>query len=206
MLNIVGYFLLSLFLFTGCKKEETRPEYKRPNIVFILADDQRNDVLSIAGHPIVQTPTIDKLALNGMRFTNAFVTTSICAASRASIFTGLYESKHNYTFGKDPIKKEYIQNSYPYLLKKSGYHTGFVGKFGVEIEEKDSLIPQLFDFFKPAPQNAPYFEKLADDAGLSKPMVLNQIAVIANKMLSKLDVIKNKVPESEKSTGSRNFG
>ncbi len=162
LVKIVGYFLLPLILFIGCKHVEKIPTKKRPNIVFILADDQRNDVLSIAGHPIVQTPTIDKLANNGMRFTNAFVTTSICAASRASIFTGLYESKHNYTFGKDPIKKEYTQNSYPYLLKKSGYHTGFVGKFGIEIEEKDSLIPKMFDFFKPAPRNAPYFEISAD--------------------------------------------
>lgn len=162
LVKIVGYLLLPLFLFIGCNHVEKIPTKKRPNIVFILADDQRNDVLSIAGHPIVQTPTIDKLANNGMRFTNAFVTTSICAASRASIFTGLYESKHNYTFGKDPIKKEYTQKSYPYLLKKSGYHTGFVGKFGVKIEDKDSLIPKMFDFFKPAPQNAPYFEKLAD--------------------------------------------
>jgi arylsulfatase A-like enzyme len=158
----IGCILLISLFFIGCKKEVKPIKKQRPNIVFILADDQRNDVLSIAGHPIVQTPTIDKLAQNGMRFTNAFVTTSICAASRASIFTGLYESKHNFTFGKDPIKQEYTKNSYPFLLKKEGYHTGFVGKFGVKIEAKDSLISQLFDYFKPAPQNAPYFKELAD--------------------------------------------
>lgn len=164
IVKIIGCFLLIPMFLIGCKKEVETIKKQPPNIVFILADDQRNDVLSVAGHPIVQTPTIDKLAANGMRFTNAFVTTSICAASRASIFTGLYESKHNFTFGKDPIKKEYIQNSYPYLLKKAGYGTGFVGKFGVKIEAQDSLIPQLFDYFKPAPQNAPYFEILADSS------------------------------------------
>ena len=135
---------------------------KKTKYFIFLVDDQRNDMLSVAGHPIIKTPTVDKLAENGTRFTNAFVTTAICAASRASILTGLYEAKHNYTFGKPPIKTEFAINTYPYLLKKSGYNTGFVGKFGVKVENKDRIIPQLFDYFKPAPQNAPYFEILAD--------------------------------------------
>jgi len=147
--------------FIGCKTVEPIEE-KKPNILFFLVDDQRNDMLSVAGHPIIKTPTVDKLAENGTRFTNAFVTTAICAASRASILTGLYESKHNYTFGKPPIKNEFAVNTYPYLLKKSGYNTGFIGKFGVQVENKDSIIPQMFDYFKPAAQNAPYFETLAD--------------------------------------------
>ena len=66
-------------------------EKARPNIVFFLADDQRNDQLGCYGHPFVKTPNLDKLAARGTRFTNAFVTTSICAASRATIFTGLVE-------------------------------------------------------------------------------------------------------------------
>lgn len=159
-LNIIFYSLAAILL-VQCKNKST-PQEDRPNILFILIDDQRNDVTSYAGHPIVKTPTIDKLAENGVRFTNAFVTTPICAASRASIFTGLYESKHNYTFGKKPIKKEFIKNSYPYLLKKADYQTGFVGKFGVRIEMQDNLIPQMFDYYKPSPKNAPYFETLAD--------------------------------------------
>lgn len=147
--------------FLGCNTVEPIKE-KKPNILFILADDQRNDMLSIAGHPILKTPTIDNLAENGVRFRNAFVTTSICAASRASILTGLYEAKHNYTFGKPPIRTEFVDNSYPSQLKKAGYTTGFVGKFGVKIEHKDSLLGQMFDYFKPSPQNAPYFVQLED--------------------------------------------
>jgi arylsulfatase A-like enzyme len=134
----------------------------RPNIVFFLVDDQNDDMLSVAGHPIVKTPTVDNLAESGIRFTNAFVTTSICAASRASIFTGLYESTHNYTFGKKPIKISHTKNSYPYVLKKEGYNTGFVGKFGVKLEGQDSLVGQMFDYFKPSPINAPYFDTLED--------------------------------------------
>lgn len=163
MKNIIKIlvFYLIVILLNRCKNNDTYKE-KRPNILFILVDDQRNDVISSAGHPIVKTPTIDKLAKNGIVFTNTFVTTPICAASRASILTGLFESKHNYTFGKKPLKKEFITNSYPYLLKESGYITGFTGKFGVNIEMRDSMLTEMFDYFKPSRKNAPYFEKLAD--------------------------------------------
>lgn len=155
------YLLVLSSILIGCNIEEDTADVK-PNILFFLIDDQRNDVMSCAGHPIVQTPTVDKLAENGIRFTNAFVTTSICAASRASILTGLYESMHNYTFGKPPVKKEFMTNSYPYLLKKSGYQTGFVGKLGIKLEEKDSLLAGMFDYFKASRINTPSFEKLAD--------------------------------------------
>ena len=119
MKNILKIFFFSVIalLFSQCKNE-TKDVVTRPNILFVLVDDQRNDVISIAGHPIVKTPTIDNLAKNGIRFTNAFVTSPICAASRASIFTGLYEYKHNYTFGKKPLKEAFVANSYPLLLKK----------------------------------------------------------------------------------------
>ncbi len=155
------YLVILAAFINGCGKDRIHQE-ERPNIVFILIDDQRNDVISCAGHPVVKTPTVDKLAEEGIRFTNAFITSSICAASRASIFTGLYECKHNYTFGKDPLTKELITSSYPYLLKKSGYYTGFVGKFGVEIEEQDSMLSEMFDYYRPSPRNTPYFETYED--------------------------------------------
>lgn len=156
------FYILIIILFNQCKNNFNTHKEEKPNVLFILVDDQRNDVLSCAGHPIIKTPTIDNLAKNGVMFTNAYVTTSICAASRASILTGLYESKHNYTFGKKPLKKEFITNTYPYLLKKSGYSTGFVGKLGVNLEMKDSILSEMFDYYKLSPSNAPYFKKLAD--------------------------------------------
>src|SRR6516225_8763993 len=72
---------------------------RKPNIVFVLTDDQRWDMMGCAGNPIIVTPHMDALARDGTRFRNMFVTTAICAASRASIFTGLYERTHRYTFG-----------------------------------------------------------------------------------------------------------
>ena len=114
----------------------------RPNIIFLLTDDMRWDMMHCAGNPIIYTPNLDRLAADGIRFPNAFVTTPISAASRASILTGMYERKHTYTFTKPPVKADLLRETYPYLLKKSGYRTGFIGKFGVNIEQgwKDSLF------------------------------------------------------------------
>lgn len=111
-----------------------------PNIIFILTDDQRWDALGHAGNKIIQTPEMDKLAREGIYFSSAFVTTPICAASRASLLTGLYERRHGYTFGQE-MREELMQQSYPVLLRQAGYHTGFFGKFGMDYPGQD----QLFD-------------------------------------------------------------
>jgi len=129
-------------LAAGCSRE---PE-PRPNIIFILTDDHRWDAMHCAGNPIIYTPNLDRLALDGIRFQNAFVTTPICAASRASILTGLYERTHTYTFTKPPIAPGLLKETYPYMLRKSGYHTGFIGKFGVSVEK--GWVDSLFDYSK----------------------------------------------------------
>ena len=113
----------------------------RPNIIFILTDDQRWDALGFAGNQLIHTPEIDRLASEGIFFENAFVTTPICAASRASILTGTYERTHGYTFGQGEIKQPFIDQSYPALMRNSDYNTGFFGKFGVNY----SGFEELFD-------------------------------------------------------------
>ncbi|MFC2141548.1 sulfatase-like hydrolase/transferase [Acidobacteriota bacterium] len=132
---------------------------KNPNILFLLVDDQRNDTLGCAGHPIIKTPVIDSLAAGGVRFVNAFVTTSICAASRASILTGLYERTHGYTFGTPPLSPTHMAESYPALLRVAGYRTGFIGKYGVRTEGEPESA--MFDYFKPHGGN-PYFKQQPD--------------------------------------------
>jgi arylsulfatase A-like enzyme len=103
----------------------------QPNIIFLLTDDHRADALGCAGNPIIQTPNIDALATNGIRFTNAFVTTSICASSRASIFTGQWTSRHSIKDFKTSFTEAALAQTYPMLLRQAGYRTGFVGKYGV---------------------------------------------------------------------------
>jgi arylsulfatase A-like enzyme len=128
----------------------------KPNIIFILTDDQRWDALGFAGNPIIHTPHIDGLASSGIYFRNAFVTTPICAASRASLFTGLYERTHDYNFGKPNLNDQYMFDSYPYLLKQAGYATGFVGKFGVKVNK--GIADSMFTYRKETAW--PYIKKI----------------------------------------------
>ena len=113
---------------------------KKPNIIFILTDDHRWDAMGYAGNKIIQTPEMDRLASQGVWFKNAFVTTPISAASRASILTGLYERTHGYTFQQGPLKEPYMRLSYPVILKQSGYYTGFFGKLGVTYKDAEKIF------------------------------------------------------------------
>jgi alpha-L-rhamnosidase len=125
---------------------EPFPEPAKPNIIFILTDDQRWDALGYSGNCIIQTPAMDALAAEGAYFRNAMVTTPICAASRASIFSGLHERTHKYTFQTGDIRSEYMEESYPVILRKAGYQTGFFGKFGVNYSEKELLFDEMEDY------------------------------------------------------------
>lgn len=136
------------------------PTAPRPNLVLFVSDDHRADLLGCAGHPFLQTPNIDRLAERGVRYENAFVTTSICAASRASILTGLAERTHRFTFGTPPLAEAHCDRTYPRLLRESGYHTGFVGKFGVQVEGGRPTIDTLFDEYTPIGQ--PYLRTMPD--------------------------------------------
>jgi arylsulfatase A-like enzyme len=137
--------ILFLILSTGFISACTDHPASIPNIIFILTDDQRWDALGYAGNPIIQTPHMDELAKSGLYFQNAFVTTPICPASRASILAGLYERTHDYNFGKPELRNEYMLESYPYLLRQAGYRTGFVGKFGIQVNKgiEDSLFHEI---------------------------------------------------------------
>lgn len=153
-------FLAYLFIgiLVGCSVEQAPDEAQRPNLLFIITDDQRFDMLGVV-HPLLETPTMDRLATHGMRFENAFVTTPICAASRASLLTGLVERTHRYTFRTPPLADVYVARSYPVLLRQAGYHTGFIGKFGIKTNE--GATEEMFDVFERLPPGA-YFREQAD--------------------------------------------
>ena len=145
--------ILLLFLVSGPKfyaqKNKAQNGADRPNIIFILTDDQRFDALGYAGNSLIHTPEMDNLAKSGTYFKNAMVTTPICAASRASILTGLYERTHNYNFQTGNIRDSYMETSYPTLLKNNGYHTGFFGKYGVRYDH----LEKQFDVFESYDRN-----------------------------------------------------
>ena len=98
-----------------------------PNIIFVLCDDHRFDCLSAAGHPFIETPHIDAIATEGAMFTNAYVTTSLCSPSRASILTGQYAHNHRVVDNYHPVDPNLV--FFPQQLQKAGYETAFIGKW-----------------------------------------------------------------------------
>jgi arylsulfatase A-like enzyme len=146
---------LGALAFGRGRRTGTGPE-ARPNFLFILTDDQRSDALGCAGNPIIRTPNVDRLAGEGIRFERAFVTTPICAASRASILTGTYERTHTYTFTKPPLARAFTDISFPVRFRAAGYRTGFVGKFGVAVAE--DVRGEMFDFARF--DSLPYFQTI----------------------------------------------
>ncbi len=139
--------LLALYLFlTALQMSVASAGETKPNIVFVLVDDQRNTSLGCAGHPQIKTPVIDNLARQGIRFENAFVQTPICMASRANLFTGLTTTSNGYHANPStPVRKDDLQTSFPTLLRNSGYHTAFYGKQHVTWEKGVDGMKEMFD-------------------------------------------------------------
>ncbi|OPX23153.1 MAG: arylsulfatase [Planctomycetales bacterium 4484_123] len=102
----------------------------RPNIVFINVDQMRYDCLSIAGHPVVETPHLDYLAHRGVRFTNAFTGVMSCIAARAAIHTGMNQRNHGRVGYRDGVAWNYPV-TLAGELTKAGYQTQAVGKMHV---------------------------------------------------------------------------
>ncbi|MFH1082228.1 MAG: sulfatase [Pseudomonadota bacterium] len=102
-------------------------DQKRPNIIFILTDDHRWDALGKMNHPVVKTPNLDRLCNEGVRFENAFVTTSLCSPSRASFLTGQYAHTHGVQNNLTPWRNENV--TFLEILNKAGYDTSFIGKW-----------------------------------------------------------------------------
>lgn len=121
---------------------------QRPNVVFLLIDDLRHNALGCMGDKIVQTPNIDRLAKEGVLFKNMFVTTSICAVSRATYLTGQWMRRHGIQDFATGISETAWKNTYPAQLRAAGYHTGFVGKYGVGNEKVTKAKGADFDFWR----------------------------------------------------------
>ena len=136
----------------------------RPNFVFLLADDLRLDGLGCYGNRLVRTPHLDRLAAEGVRFTNHFVTTSICNVSRASIFSGQQARRHGITDFATPFTAEQWAGTYPARLGAAGWRTGFIGKYGVGNEAAVRGMSNRFDFWRGLPGQAGLFFDKGDAA------------------------------------------
>jgi len=100
---------------------------KKRNIVFLLSDDHRFDMIGAMGHPWLETPNFDRMLRNGVHIQNGFVTTSLCSPSRASVLSGQYCHAHRVMDNSTPLTGDL--ETFPEVLQRNGYKTAFVGKW-----------------------------------------------------------------------------
>src|SRR5262249_45890815 len=134
-------------------------EPPRPNILYIMADDHAAHAISACGSKLNKTPNIDRIAKEGMRFSNCFVTNSICTPSRATIITGKYSHMNgvpvfNHIDGSQPTLPKYLQ--------AAGYHTGMIGKWHLGTD------PTGFDYWSILPGQGVYHDPVLIEMGQKK--------------------------------------
>ncbi len=141
-------FLVSLFviLFFSCA-DQSKTENIKPNIIYILADDLGYGDLGCYGQKIIQTPRIDRMASEGIRFTNHYAGSTVCAPSRCTLMTGLHTG-HARVRGNANVPLRPGDTTVAELLKSAGYSTALVGKWGLG-EAGSTGIPTKkgFDYF-----------------------------------------------------------
>ena len=123
--NKMKKFIITFCFLLACSAQAA----KQPNIVFFFADDQTSSSLACYGHPLVKTPNIDRLAARGTRFSNSYVSQAICWVSRTTILTGLTGRSYGTPGRHDAARPDAVRELYVDLLRKSGYRTGFAGKW-----------------------------------------------------------------------------
>ena len=157
--RVITLILGTIFLhLSGCWQNPA-PTGK-PNIIFLFSDDQRWDTVGANGNAVIQTPHLDRLARDGLNFRNCFVTTSICAISRASVLSGQHMRRHGIRDFVTPFDKNQLQQTYPVILQRAGYYTGFIGKWGVGASPENIMqAAGYFDWWQGQPFQTNYWHE-----------------------------------------------
>ena len=134
----------------------------RPNFLVVVLDDVRFDDLGFAGHPFVQTPSFDRVANEGVQFTNAFAAIPLCSPNRASILTGQYPHSHGIIDNTDRSPRSHQLLTFPRLLRRVGYETAFFGKWHMGLD--DSPRPGFDEWLSFRGQGT-YFDPPVNDNG-----------------------------------------
>ncbi|KAA3658800.1 MAG: acetylglucosamine-6-sulfatase [Calditrichaeota bacterium] len=146
-----AYLIVSLIFLFSAAQPSLAQEASKPNFIFILTDDQSYDLLGCTGNEVLQTPNIDRLADEGMLFTNAHITSAICTPSRISIFLSQFERKHSVNFNSGTsVSEEAWEQSYPMVMRRAGYFTGYIGKNHSPVGEdgyKSGVMEKSFDYW-----------------------------------------------------------
>src|SRR5438132_6341626 len=121
---------VALLVTTATALSFAQPPRRPPNIVFILADDLGYGDLGCYGQKLIQTPHLDRMATEGMRFTQCYAGSTVCAPSRCALMTGLHTG-HCLIRGNANVPLRPQDRTVAELLKGAGYTTGLVGKWGL---------------------------------------------------------------------------
>lgn len=171
---LAAVIIVSMQSAPGGHAQSVSASSRRPNIIFLFADDQPATCTGYAGNKAIKTPHLDALAQRGMVFSNTFVTTAICCSNRASILTGQAMRGHGITDFRTPLSKEAFAQTYPAILRRAGYRTGYLGKFAVgnpELHPIELALPASeFDFWYGFPQSISYRQTVE-----GKPRYLTQL-------------------------------
>ena len=136
---------------------------KKPNIILILTDDQPYDYMGCVGNQIVKTPNLDRLANDGVLFSNYHITSAISTPSRVSMLTGQYERKHGVNFNSGTsVSPEAWENSYSSQIKKAGYYTGYIGKNHAPVGDggyESGYMEKTFDYWYGGHQHLGFYPK-----------------------------------------------
>jgi arylsulfatase A-like enzyme len=130
---------------------------ERPNILFIFADDHATAAVSAYGSKLLDTPNLDRIAREGMRFDRCYATNSICAPSRAVVLTGLHSHRNGVMTNREPFDGS--QTTFPKLLQNAGYHTALIGKWHLKSD------PTGFDHWQILIDQGPYYNPRLKTAG-----------------------------------------
>jgi N-acetylglucosamine-6-sulfatase len=151
---------------------------KRPNVLFILTDDQRWDAIGLAGNKLLRTPHMDRLGNEGVYFANSFCTTSLCSPSRASILSGLYAHAHGVVnnFTEYPAEMK----SFPLVLQSEGYDTAYIGKWHMG-ENNDEPRPG-FNWFVTHKGQGQYFDTEFNLNGQGRKVIKGYYTTVVTDM------------------------
>ncbi|MEM7143867.1 MAG: sulfatase-like hydrolase/transferase [Verrucomicrobiota bacterium] len=157
---LLTLLLVALCVFPLAAQPQSDETSRFPNIVFFFADDQTTSTLGCYGNPIVQTPNIDRLAAEGTRFDNAFVSHSICWVSRTTILSGLTGRSFGTASNPDVARPDAVETLYSDILRENGYRTGYFGKWHAKMP-KGWKKEDHFDEFE-AIGRGPFFKEQPD--------------------------------------------
>ena len=135
---------------TSCSSQKKAEEQKQYNIVYIMTDDHTAQMMSCYDHRYMETPNLDRIAADGVRFTNSFVANSLSGPSRACMITGKHSCANKF-YDNTTCVFDASQQTFPKLLQQAGYETALIGKWHLE------SLPTGFNYWEIVPGQGDYY-------------------------------------------------